>query len=245
MKLLPACLILGAFSAVAALAADTNKVASKPISVVLPALPGNAGTNDVQTPVVPGDHYTNSIGMELVKVGSFWAGKFEVTQKEFQQVTGSNPSAFGGENRPVENVSWNDAMNFCAKLTARELKAKDLPDGYFYTLPTESEWENLMAGASLADAVTSQNGPRGGTARVGSLGPNQLGLYDTRGNVMEFCLGDTGKPYRVLRGGSWQDRIEVNLRPEFRFYCKPDDRQNTFGFRCLLKANQGSTQSGS
>jgi formylglycine-generating enzyme required for sulfatase activity len=173
--------------------------------------------------------------MELVKVGGFWAGKYEVSQKEYQKVMAANPSAFGGGNRPVDSVSWNEAVDFCAKLTAEGRKDKDLPEGYYYTLPTESEWESLVAGASLQDAVTSQGGNRDGTAPVGSLGPNGLGLYDMRGNVMEFCLGDTSKPYRVLRGGSWKDRIEINLRTEFRFYCQPDDKQNTFGFRVLLK----------
>jgi formylglycine-generating enzyme required for sulfatase activity len=134
-------------------------------------------------------------------------------------------------------VSWNDAVDFCQKLTAADLKEKKIPDGYSYTLPTEGEWESLADEATLDDAVTSQNGPRDGTAAAGTLGPNSLGLYDTRGNVMEFCLGDTDKPYRVLRGGSWSDNIEINLRKEFRYYCTPDDRKNTFGFRCLLKQN--------
>jgi formylglycine-generating enzyme required for sulfatase activity len=194
-----------------------------------------AGTDESLEAVVPGDHFTNTVGMELVKVGGFWAGKYEVRQKEYQKVTGTNPSAFGGDQRPVDSVSWNGAMDFCARLTAEELKRKSLPAGYYYTLPTESEWESLLADASLKDAVTSQGARRAGTAPVGSLGTNSLGLYDMRGNVMEFCLGDTGKPYRVLRGASWQDWIEINLRPDFRNYCKPDDKQNTFGFRVLLK----------
>jgi eukaryotic-like serine/threonine-protein kinase len=194
------------------------------------------GTNADLTPKPPGDLFTNSVGMELVKIGDFWAGKFEVTQKQYLKVTGLNPSAFPGDGNPVDSVSWNDAMDFCQKLSEKDVKDKKLPDGYYYTLPTEGEWESLTDEASLSDAVTSQNGPRGGTSPVGSLGPNSLGLYDTRGNVMEFCLGDTDKPYRVLRGGSWSDTIEINLRKEFRFYCTPSDQKNTFGFRCVLKA---------
>ncbi len=193
-------------------------------------------TNEDLTAKTPGDHFTNSVGMELIKTGGSWAGKFEVTQEQFQKVTGSNPSAFPGGTLPVDSVSWNDAMSFCQKLTEKDIKEKKLPDGYYYTLPTEGEWENYSSDASLDDSVTSKNSPRAGTAPAGSLGPNGLGLYDTRGNVMEFCLGDGDKPYRVLRGGSWADRIEVNLRKEFRFYCTPDDRKNTFGFRCLLKS---------
>lgn len=193
-------------------------------------------TNEDLTPKTPGDHFTNSVGMELIKVGDFWAGKYEVTQAQYQKVTGANPSAFQGGDNPVDSVSWNDATAFCQKLTEKDIKDKKLPDGFYYTLPTEGEWEALTGDASLDDAITSMNAPRTGTATVGSLGPNGLGLYDTRGNVMEFCVGDTSKPYRVLRGGSWSDTIEINLRKEFRFYCTPDDRKNTFGFRCLLKS---------
>ncbi|MDB6022447.1 MAG: hypothetical protein JWQ04_2304 [Pedosphaera sp.] len=205
------------------------------------AVPNNA-TNEVKEPEPPGAQYTNSVGMELVKVpGEFWAGKFEVTQKEYQKVMGANPSAFGGDTRPVDSVNWNDAMEFCRKLTELDLKEKVLPKGFYYTLPTEEEWQGLVADASLENAVTSLNGAsRAGTSPVGSLAPNSLGLYDVRGNVSEFCLSDESKPYRILKGGSWQDFTEVNLRPEFRWYCQLDERKNTFGFRCVLKS--GSAQ---
>ncbi len=193
----------------------------------------------VKVPQVPGKQYTNSIGMELLQVpGGFWAGKFEVTQKEYAKIMGANPSAFPGEKNPVDNVSWNDAMEFCGKLTEHELKEKELPEGFTYALPSEDQWTAFTADASLADSVTSANAPQSGTAAVGSLGPNSLGLYDTRGNVMEFCLGDASLPYRVLHGGSWQDRIEINLRLAFRNYCPPTEHKNTYGFRCILLGPQ-------
>src|SRR4051794_25381654 len=184
---------------------------------------------------IPEPQYTNGIGMELVKApGGFWVGIYEVTQKEYQEIMGANPSAFRGAKRPVDNVSWNDAVEFCQKLTIKEISETNLPVGFVYTLPGEGQWQSLLADASLADAVTSQKSPRRGTANVGSLGTNSLGLYDLRGNVMEFTLSDTSKPYRVLHGGSWQDRIEINLRPDFRNYCPPDEHKNTYGFRCVL-----------
>ncbi len=69
------------------------------------------GTNEVVEPQVPGKFYTNSVKMELVQVpGGFWAGKYEVTQKEYQAVMGVNGSAFPGDDQPVENVCWNDAV---------------------------------------------------------------------------------------------------------------------------------------
>src|SRR5258708_2066494 len=72
----------------------------------------------------------------------FWMGKYEVTQREYLAVVGSNPSQFTGDlNRPVETVSWLDATNYCAKLTEQDLAAGRIPPGSHYRLPTESEWE--------------------------------------------------------------------------------------------------------
>ena len=179
--------------------------------------------------------FTNSIGMVMVKVSDvLWAGKYEVTQQEFQKVTGGNPSEFRGDRNPVDSVSWTDAMSFCQKLTQTEREEEMLPEGFAYTLPTQAQWESLAAGADLKDAVTSSSVSRSGTAAVGSLGPNGPGLYDTRGNVWEWCLDPQDKPFRVARGGAWDTSIEVNLRPEFRWYGAPDDRKNVVGFRCVL-----------
>ncbi len=149
---------------------------------------------------------------------------------------GSNPSAFKGGNHPVDSVTWNDAMSFCKKLTEQDQKADQLPDGYIYTLPTQAQWEQLVDNASLADAVMSLNMQRrSSTAPVGSLGANSLGLYDTRGNVMEWCLNPQDKPYRVLRGGAWDTYIDINARVDFRWYAKPDESKNSFGFRIVLE----------
>ena len=139
---------------------------------------------------------TNTVGIVLVKISpNLWAGKYEVTQDPYQKVMGSNPSAFPGDNNPVDSVNWNDAMAFCKKLTDQEQTANQLPKGYHYSLPTQQEWERLVGDASLTDAVTSLNlQRRTSTAAVGSLGANSLGLYDTRGNVMEWCLDPQDKP---------------------------------------------------
>ncbi len=177
---------------------------------------------------------TNTVGIILVKISpGLWAGKFETTQDAYQQVMHSNPSAFKGANRPVDSVNWNDAMAFCAALNSKE--KTELPDGYNYTLPTQDQWLSLMGNASLSDAVMKLNNENcSSTAAVGSLGANSLGLYDTRGNVMEWCLDPQDKPYRVLRGGAWDTFLPVNARPEFRWYAKPNDALNSFGFRVIL-----------
>jgi formylglycine-generating enzyme required for sulfatase activity len=177
---------------------------------------------------------TNTVGIVLVKISpGLWAGKFETTQDAYQQAMHSNPSAFKGADRPVDSVSWNDAMAFCAKLSAKE--KTDLPDGFSYMLPTQDQWLTLMGDASLSDAVMKlNNGNCSSTATVGSLGANSLGLYDTRGNVMEWCLDPQDQPYRVLRGGAWDTFLPVNARPVFLWKVKPDDTKNSYGFRVIL-----------
>jgi formylglycine-generating enzyme required for sulfatase activity len=191
--------------------------------------------------LIKGDSFTNGVGMVMVKISpALWAGRFDVMQEEYQKIAGSNPSQFPGDRNPVDSVSWNDAGDFCAKLTESERKEEMLPEGFVYSLPTQAQWELLSAATELKDAVTSMGARRSSTAPVGSLGANSLGLYDTRGNVWQWCLDPQDKPYRVLRGGAWDSFIEVNLRPEFRWFSNgPDDRKNVYGFRCVLMLEGG------
>ncbi len=207
----------------------TNAIAAEPA--------GGVSTNKPTiTDLMMGNEFTNAAGMVLVKISeNLWAGKYLVTQKEFEKVANSNPSQFQNELNPVDSVSWNQAMSFCSQLNEAEAKEEMLPKGWSYTLPTQAQWEMLMADATLDQAVTSEHGNRSGPAPVGSLPPNSLGLYDTRGNVWQWCLDPSDKPFRVLKGGAWNSFLEMNLRPNFRWYSNgPDDRKNTFGFRCLL-----------
>lgn len=204
----------------------------------------------------PGQNFTNSAGMDMVWVRALnaWVGKYEVTQAQYRAVTGESPSHFKGDRRPVEQVSWNDAVSCCATLTRREAAADLLPEGYKYTLPTDNQWSTLVGDASLSDAVHNR-GADGSTANVGSKGPNNLGLYDTRGNVWEWCL-DTyddeinqrssykwnvsfwrGKGYKVLRGASWFDCDPDVLAVGCRFCDGPGVRvDGDGGFRCVVVA---------
>lgn len=164
----------------------------------------------------------------------YWIGRFEVTQGEYTAVVGTNFSTFAGDtNQPVEQVSWFDATNYCGLLTAQERAAGRLPDGYEYRLPTEAEWEfATRAGTTNRfffgdDHDYSQlpnyawfNGNSGqSTHDVGGKQQNPWGLYDTSGNVFEWCAdwygpypgGSTTDPAgpasgtgRVMRGGSWR-----------------------------------------
>jgi formylglycine-generating enzyme required for sulfatase activity len=180
--------------------------------------------------------FTNATGMVMIKISeSLWVGKYEVTQAEYQKIAGANPSKFGGGDRPVDSVSWNEARDFCARLTSAE-KAEDLlPEGFAYSFPTEAQWELLVGDAQLKDAVTSEKKSAGGTTSVGSLGANNYGLYDIRGNVWEFCSEPQDQVYRVLRGAAWNTSYEPQLRSEFRWYADgPDDRKEFYGFRATL-----------
>lgn len=183
--------------------------------------------------------FTNSSGIIMVKISDkLWAGKYEVTQKEYREIAGSNPSQFPADNNPVDSVSWSDAMSFCAKLTETEREEEMLPKGLAYTLPTQAQWESFATGVDLKDAVTGSGAQRAGTSPVGSLGASGAGLHDVRGNVSEWCLDPQDKPFRVARGGAWDTFIEVNLRPEFRHYSNgPDETKNSIGFRCVLATN--------
>jgi formylglycine-generating enzyme required for sulfatase activity len=146
----------------------------------------------------------------------FWMGKYEVTQREYLAVTGSNPSGFPGDlNRPVETVSWPDATNYCALLTQRELAAGRIPPGSRYRLPTEAEWEcAARAGTStrfsygddpnfenLRDHAWYASNSGFESKPVGQKLPNPWGLYDMEGNVLEWTLDWYG-PYP---GGSVTD----------------------------------------
>jgi formylglycine-generating enzyme required for sulfatase activity/tRNA A-37 threonylcarbamoyl transferase component Bud32 len=157
----------------------------------------------------------------------FWLGRHEVTQGQWERVMGSNPSEFKGADRPVEKVSWNDAVAFCKKLTGTEMRAGRLPAGMAYQLPTEAQWEyacraGTMTTFSFGESLTSEqaniSGGPGETTPVGKYPANPWGFHDMHGNVWEWCadrygdypsgvvrdpVGSAIGSHRVSRGGSW------------------------------------------
>ena len=141
----------------------------------------------------------------------FWLGKTEVTQAQWQAVMGNNPSEHKGADLPVENVNWDEAMEFCRKLTARELAAGRLSAGYAYTLPTEAQWEYACRAGTTGDFAGQldaiawfapiANVANGHSNPVGIKQANAWGLHDMHGNVAEWCLDWYGK----YTGGSATD----------------------------------------
>jgi formylglycine-generating enzyme required for sulfatase activity len=214
----------------------TNSPASNGLALTNAPADPEGGTNEVDIKELMNlPSFTNETGMVMVKISeSLWAGACEVAQEDYQKVAGSNPSRFQGARHPVESVTWNEAVAFCAKLSETEEAKKMLPEGFAYTLPTQAQWESFAAGVELKDAITGSGVTRSGTAPVGTLGATGPGLYDVRGNVCEWCLDPRDKPYRVARGAAWDTFIEINLRPEFRWYEAPENRREKIGFRVVL-----------
>jgi len=218
-------------------------------------------------------YITNSIGMKLVSIPagrfvmggfgsdnekpqrevtvsqSFHMGVYEVTQAQYREIMGSNPSRFGGDDSPVENVSWDDAVRFCEKLSAKE--------GKKYRLPTEAEWEYACRAGSTNDPPMSRelydmgwhrDNSGGRTHTVGSKPPNGWGLHDLHGNVEEWCSdwyganyysqgvntdppGPTTGEFRVLRGGDIYTHLFSSSARRVLFASR---RDGTVGFRVVL-----------
>jgi formylglycine-generating enzyme required for sulfatase activity len=198
---------------------------------------------------------------------SFWMGKFQVTQGQYEAVTGTNPSSLrGNPNLPVERVSWEDAARFCAKLTQKERQAGHLTAGQCYRLPTEAEWEYACRAGSttrfsfgddpqyieLEEYGWYAGNSEKQTHPVGSKVPNAWGLYDLHGNVREWCLdwkgaylgGSVADPqgpaegsHRVSRGGSRGDL--GGCRAASRHKCGiPTARNHHTGFRLVMASCQ-------
>lgn len=181
----------------------------------------------------------------------FYLGKYAVTQTQWEAVMGNNPSHFKGPDRPVENISWEDAQVFIQKLNEREGVSH-------YRLPTEAQWEYACRAGSITVYYFGNDATKLGdyawydansghsTHPVGQLQPNAWGLYDMHGNVREWCQDwydanlvsaavdpqglSTGAD-RVIRGGSWS-LSAWRVRSTCRGAERPAFRYVNLGFRC-------------
>lgn len=194
----------------------------------------------------------------------FWLGECEVTQEQYEAVMGTNPSHFKGGNLPVEQVSYEDALAFCRRLTEKERAAGRLSNQYEYTLPTEAQWEYACrAGTTTAlnngtdnnfDEVAwygsnGSGGNAGGvTHPVRDKKPNAWGFYDMHGNVWEWCLDWYGAypttaetdPTGASTGSGRVIRggswwnVPSCCRSADRLNIAPGDRNSNVGFRVCL-----------
>ena len=191
--------------------------------------------------------------VHTVCVGDFYLGKTEVTQKQWIDITGHNPSKFQCEDCPVERVSWNDIQGFIKKLNEKT--------GINYRLPTEAEWEYAARSGGGKEQWAGTNNvekigeyawydlnAEGSTHAVEGKLPNAIGLYDMMGNVWEWCSdwydrhyyethpskdpqGHSEGPSRVLRGGGWRSK-DKGLRTTNRNDFDPTSKKfSDIGFR--------------
>ena len=209
--------------------------------------------------------YDDETQHEVTISKDYYLGVTEVTQGQYEKVMGTNPSYFqksrvhGSDSSryPVDNVSWEDAIEFCKTLS-------DLPEekkaGRVYRLPTEAEWEYACrAGSksaysfgesskSLGDYAWFYENSNGQTHPVGEKKANAWGLYDMQGNVWEWCsdwygqypkgavsdpVGPREGSFRVIRGGSYFSEA-ANCRSANHNRHDPSDRFHYYGFRVAL-----------
>ena len=201
---------------------------------------GNDAYNSIEKPI------------HEVTLSNYMIGKTEVTQELWQAVMGKNPSCFKGDNLPVEYVSYKDCQKFIKKLNKIT--------GLNFRLPTEAEWEYAARGGNknkgykysgsndIGSVAWYDGNSSFKTHAVATKSPNELGLYDMTGNVLEWCSdwygsyssssqtnpkGPSEGSYRVIRGGSWISYAGF-CRVSYRFNFDPDDRSYGLGLRLAL-----------
>lgn len=196
------------------------------------------------------DEDENQVKVTLSK--PFWLAKTEVTQEQWEAVMGTNPSHFKGANLPVEQVSWEDAQAFIAKLNEKQILQQD----WKAVLPSEAQWEYACRAGehgphsgNLLDDLGWYNRNSGSkTHKVGQKKANVFGLHDMHGNVREWCAdwfdhalkggtdptGPTSsRDSRVSRGGSWTVSAS-ECRAAYRDASYPGIKVDSVGFRPAL-----------
>ena len=214
-----------------------------------------AGEFNMGSPSEEEDRDKHEGPVHTVKIeNAYYMGKYEVTQKQWVEVMGSNPSYHKGDDLPVEKVSWYDAREFIKKLN--EIEGTDK-----YRLPSEAEWEYAARAGTTTRYSFGDNESDlteyawyyekfiDETHPVGQKKPNPWGLYDMHGNVYEWVhdewhpsyngapsntipwIGD-GESRRVLRGGGWTT-VPGACQSATRNFFEADYRGNTHGFRVV------------
>lgn len=185
----------------------------------------------------------------------FWMSCRPVIQHDYQAVVGSNPSRFTDKDCPVEQVTWEEAMEFCRKLTLKQRQEGLLPERWEWRLPTEAEWEYAARAGetaarhgeleAIAWSFLDTDSPR----PPGWKNPNYWGLHDVIGNVSEWCsdwyanyerdystnpTGLTNGKCRVIRGDGFRSSDDWCFRFAARDKNPPQTRRDYIGFRPVL-----------
>lgn len=200
---------------------------------------------------------------------TFAIAKYEMTQELYETIMGKNPSRWKGPRNSVEMTNWNEATDFCRRVTAELRQRKLLAADEVIRLPTEAEWEyGCRAGtttaysfgdeaAKLRDHAWFNENAKGEDPPVGRKKPNDWGLYDMHGYIWEWCQDSWHPNYegapsdgrawmekdsteRVVRGGSWADGADA-CRCAYRHHVSADRRSDAIGFRCV-KAKEARSE---
>jgi len=244
-------ILLSFFSFVMVVFAQPQKLAleivdiGKGVSLELLIVP--AGKFTMGSPISEPGRTNNELEHEVTISKSFFLGKYEVTQAQWEAIMDDNPSSEGGAKLPVTDVSYEDCQKFIKKLNEKTSGG--------FRLPTEAEWEYACrAGTKTSYAVGERFGKDqanfldskiGKPVFVGSYKSNAFGFHDMHGNVDEWCndwygpyakepiLNPKGPPegkYRVLRGGAFNFDASYQ-RSAIRNFIRPTDRDHNLGFR--------------
>ena len=220
----------------------------------------------------PNDCFDNEEPTHRVTLSDFYVGKYLVTQQLWTMVMGTTVSTqrnlldtalvlYGeGELYPMYYINHNESVEFCKKLN--QLLAKQLPEGYKFSLPTEAQWEYAARGGRKSKGYIYSGGDNlvkvawyetisnDQAQEVGSKKKNELDIYDMSGNVWEWCLdwfdgyyynhspstdptGPVHGYHRALRGGSWRS-IAQGCRVSCRYKNTPSERAGNCGLRLVL-----------
>lgn len=221
------------------------EVRTRMTGIVLRLIP--AGTFTMGSPTDEAGRYDDESQHQVTLTRAFYCGKFEVTEGQWEQVMGSNPSWFqnAGPDAPVESVSWEDCQVFLKALC----EVEGVPEGT-YRLLTEAEWEYACRAGTTGpyccdESVLDEYAWYGGVYPVGQKKPNAFGLHDMHANVWEWCqdwygeypsepvtdpLGSASGGDRVLRGGGWI-HFSGYCRSANRLLLSPVDRPIYLGLR--------------
>jgi len=213
------------------------------------------GTFMMGSPTNEPDRDSDEVQHTVTLSRPFALAQTQCTQVQWESVMRGNPSRFKGSDRPVEQVSWEEAVEYCRKLTAKQRAEGILPEGWEWRLPTEAEWEY----AARAGTTGARYGELNTIAwHIGNSGSqthpvkqkiaNAWGLYDMMGNVWEWCAdwsgdystgsvtdptGPSSGSGRVNRGGGWGSGA-WSARSANRSRCEPGIRYYDLGFRPAL-----------
>ena len=223
----------------------------------IPVVPISPGTFLMGSPAEEEGRSADESLHEVTLTKSFFLAVTPCTQRQWETVMGSNPSYFKGADLPIENVSWDDAVAFCRKLTEQHRRSGALAEGWAWRLPTEAEWEYAARAGTTGPrhgdlaAIAWYDGNSGSkTHPVQKKEPNVWGLHDMMGNVWEWCadwygeyprtaatdpMGPSSGSNRVCRGGGWHYGAGHCRSANRRGYA-PGVRSLDLGFRLALSS---------